>query len=41
LNRFLSVGIDNFWRNKALNELKSISPQHILDVATGTGDAGV
>ena len=41
LNRFLSVGIDNFWRNKALNELKSISPQHILDVATGTGDVAI
>ena len=26
LNRFLSVGIDNFWRKKALNDLKTITP---------------
>ncbi len=38
LNRFLSIGIDVRWRKKALRELRSIQPKHILDVATGTGD---
>lgn len=38
LNRFLSLGIDQRWRKKAIGHLKSSSPQHILDVATGTGD---
>lgn len=41
LNRFLSAGIDNYWRRKALNELKSIQPQYILDVATGTADVAI
>lgn len=38
LNHFLSLGIDIIWRKKAINELKKEKPQHILDVATGTGD---
>jgi demethylmenaquinone methyltransferase/2-methoxy-6-polyprenyl-1,4-benzoquinol methylase len=38
LNHFLSLGIDIIWRKKAINELKNNEPQHILDVATGTGD---
>ena len=38
LNHFLSLGIDIIWRRKAIKELKSINPQVILDVATGTGD---
>ncbi len=38
LNHFLSLGIDIIWRKKAIAELKSDSPQQILDVATGTGD---
>lgn len=38
LNHFLSLGIDIIWRRKAIKELKSIHPQVILDVATGTGD---
>jgi demethylmenaquinone methyltransferase/2-methoxy-6-polyprenyl-1,4-benzoquinol methylase len=38
LNHFLSLGIDKSWRKKAIAELKSIQPQVILDVATGTGD---
>jgi len=38
LNHFLSLGIDIIWRKKAINELKSIQPKLILDVATGTGD---
>lgn len=38
LNHFLSLGIDIIWRKKAIKELKSLKPQKMLDVATGTGD---
>ncbi|MBQ7187875.1 MAG: bifunctional demethylmenaquinone methyltransferase/2-methoxy-6-polyprenyl-1,4-benzoquinol methylase UbiE [Kiritimatiellae bacterium] len=38
LNRILSLGIDLSWRKKALHWLASSPPQHLLDVATGTGD---
>ncbi len=41
LNRFLSAGIDVSWRKKAINKLKDINPQNILDVATGTGDVAI
>lgn len=41
LNRFLSIGIDNYWRKKALNELTSLQPKTILDVATGTADVAI
>lgn len=41
LNRFLSVGIDVSWRKKAIKELKTIKPQTILDVATGTADVAI
>jgi demethylmenaquinone methyltransferase/2-methoxy-6-polyprenyl-1,4-benzoquinol methylase len=27
LNRFLSVGIDIWWRKKAINQLKQLAPQ--------------
>ena len=38
MNRFLSLGIDVQWRKKALYLFKKEKPQHLLDVATGTGD---
>lgn len=41
LNRFLSAGIDRGWRKKAINELKTLQPKNILDVATGTGDVAI
>jgi len=41
LNHFLSMGIDNIWRKKAIDQLKSIKPKSILDVATGTGDLAI
>lgn len=41
LNRFLSGGIDIYWRKKAIGELKPLAPQKILDVATGTGDVAI
>ncbi len=38
LNRMMTMGIDTIWRKKAIRSLRSIHPQLILDVATGTGD---
>jgi demethylmenaquinone methyltransferase/2-methoxy-6-polyprenyl-1,4-benzoquinol methylase len=38
LNKVLSLGIDRGWRKKALSMLKTDKHEHILDVATGTGD---
>jgi demethylmenaquinone methyltransferase/2-methoxy-6-polyprenyl-1,4-benzoquinol methylase len=38
MNRFLSARTDVGWRKKAIRLLKKDNPQHILDVATGTGD---
>lgn len=41
LNHFLSMGIDKLWRKKAVNQLKEINPNRILDIATGTGDFAI
>lgn len=41
LNRFLSAGIDVWWRKNAIRQLKSIEPKMILDVATGTADVAI
>lgn len=42
LNHFLSLGIDNIWRRKAIKQLKNIySNPVILDVASGTGDLAI
>lgn len=41
LNRFLSMGIDQIWRKKAINSLKEVNPKQILDVATGTADLAI
>lgn len=38
LNQLLSLGIDKIWRKKAIHVLQPLRPQHILDVATGTGE---
>ena len=38
LNRFLSGGIDIYWRKRAIAELNEVNPTTVLDVATGTGD---
>lgn len=38
MNRFLSAGIDVSWRIKAISLFKKDKPEHLLDVATGTGD---
>lgn len=41
LNHTLSMGIDKGWRKKGLLALKSLHPQSILDIATGTGDLAI
>lgn len=41
LNRVLSVGVDNWWRRKAIGLLKPYKPAHLLDIATGTGDVAI
>lgn len=38
LNRTLSLGQDVVWRNRVTGHLPDFSGQHILDLATGTGD---
>ena len=41
LNRVLSLGIDVWWRKRALGYLRSAQPQQMLDVATGTADVAI
>lgn len=41
LNHFLSLGIDKIWRKKAVNALREIKPERVLDIATGTGDFAI
>lgn len=41
LNRFLSGGVDIYWRKRAIRELKEIQPKTVLDVATGTADVAI
>jgi demethylmenaquinone methyltransferase/2-methoxy-6-polyprenyl-1,4-benzoquinol methylase len=41
MNRFLSGGIDVYWRKRAIKELKELKPQYVLDVATGTADVAL
>lgn len=38
MNRFLSAGIDQRWRRRAIRLLQPDQPQYLLDVATGTAD---
>lgn len=43
LNRFLSGGIDIYWRRRAIRELRGVKTGSlsVLDVATGTGDMAI
>lgn len=42
LNHFLSFGIDNLWRRKAIRIIsRSFEKPNILDVATGTADLAI
>ena len=41
LNHFLSLGVDVYWRKKAIRLLRDKKPKTILDIATGTGDLAI
>ncbi len=41
LNRMLSLGVDVWWRRKAVNLLRPYQPKFIVDMATGTGDFAI
>ena len=41
LNRLLSFGIDQLWRQEAVRYIQQYNPQSILDVATGTADLAI
>ncbi len=41
LNRLLSLGIDVYWRKRAIRLLRPLAPEVILDVATGTADVAL
>lgn len=41
LNTFLSLGIDKLWRRSALKHLPKNQVNHLLDVATGTGEFAI
>ena len=41
MNRFLTAGIDVWWRKKAISQLTELLPKQILDVATGTADVAI
>jgi demethylmenaquinone methyltransferase/2-methoxy-6-polyprenyl-1,4-benzoquinol methylase len=41
MNRMMTFGIDKLWRRRAVGMLRRHKPQHILDVATGTGDLAI
>ena len=41
LNHLLSGGIDFYWRRRAVEHLRDLRPQRILDVATGTADFAI
>lgn len=41
LNRFLSFGIDIYWRKQFIKKLGLKNDQTVLDVACGTGDIGL
>lgn len=41
LNRLLSLGLDRSWRSTALARLRLRDGEHLLDLATGTGDVAL
>lgn len=41
LNHFLSLGVDVYWRKRAIRLLRKKLPKKILDIATGTGDLAI
>ena len=38
INIISSFGVDRYWRYRLINKIKLKSSEHLLDVATGTGD---
>jgi demethylmenaquinone methyltransferase / 2-methoxy-6-polyprenyl-1,4-benzoquinol methylase len=41
LNRFLSMGIDVWWRKRLIKKLAKSKPKLVLDMATGTADVAI
>ncbi len=41
MNTILSFGIYISWKRKLVRQLRTVTPQTILDVATGTGDIAI
>lgn len=41
MNSWLSLGLDMWWRKRALKKLKGLSIDSLLDIATGTGDFAI
>ena len=41
MNSWLSLGMDMWWRKKALKKLQGLSIDSLLDIATGTGDFAI
>lgn len=41
MNRAMTMGIDCWWRRRAVKLLAESSPKQILDIATGTGDLAI
>ncbi len=41
LNHILSLSIDKSWRRKAVQRIGREHPQHVLDIACGTGDFAI
>jgi demethylmenaquinone methyltransferase / 2-methoxy-6-polyprenyl-1,4-benzoquinol methylase len=41
LNHLLSFGIDIVWRKRLIKELIKSSPNHVIDIATGTADLAI
>lgn len=41
MNHAMTLGIDRLWRRRAVNRLKEVRPEFILDLATGTGDFAI
>lgn len=41
MNRAMTLGIDKWWRAKAVRMLRKEHPCRILDIATGTGDLAI
>lgn len=41
MNRAMTFGVDKSWRRKAVNIVAAEKPEHIVDIATGTGDLAI